>query len=246
MEERADTVLDNFHVILVEPAYGLNIGATARAMMNLGFRHLHLVAPKNYDPERARSTALAAEPILKAMRFHDTFMEAIGEMEEVVGLAFRRGRNPSNFVTLTEWTEQLATRASRKTALVFGPEDNGLRQEHLNYCRWIVRIPSSTAFDSFNLAQSVLLVLYEITKALPDAAALTAPREIRRSPTVNDYVQLDRLLEGVMQGSGFIPSDTPPPDAVRNLFGRLDLTTQEIGILLSLFGRINLALHPKE
>jgi TrmH family RNA methyltransferase len=245
MDDSTTNGLDNFHVMLVEPAYSLNIGATARAMMNLGFRHLHLVAPKKYDPVRAHSTALAAESILHTMRFHETFPEAIGDMEEVVGLALRRGRNPANYVTLSEWASQLPQRSTRKTALVFGPEDNGLRFEHLNYCRWIVRIPSTSEFESFNLAQSVLLVLYEIAKALPDAVALNVPQEVRRWPTSNDLFQLDRLLDNVMRESGFIRggSPTPTPDAVKNLFGRLDLTTQEVGILLSLFGRIDIALR---
>lgn len=244
MSQNAESLLDNFHIVLVEPAYSLNIGAAARAMMNLGFRNLHLVAPTQYDRERANTTALAAQPLLDSMPFHDNLKDAIGDMEEVVGLALRRGRNPSNYVTLSEWAGQLPERGARKTALVFGPEDNGLRQEHLNLCRWIVRIPSTSEFDSFNLGQSVLLTLYEITKALPDAAQLTVARDEMPLPTANDYFQLDRLLDSVMRESGFLRgSPGPTPDAIKNLFGRLDMTTQEIGILHSLFGRINTALR---
>ena len=41
--------LDHFHIILIEPQESLNIGSVARAMQNLGFSHLHLVAPRGYD-----------------------------------------------------------------------------------------------------------------------------------------------------------------------------------------------------
>ncbi|MDX1934555.1 MAG: TrmH family RNA methyltransferase [Capsulimonadales bacterium] len=247
MEENGSPLTDNFHIFLVQPAYSMNIGSVARAMMNLGFRHLHLVDPKPYDPVRAEMTALTAKPILDAMRFHDSLPEALTGMEEVVGLALRRSRNPSNYVSLTEWTAGLPGRADRKTALVFGPEDNGLSHDHLVWCRWIVRIPTTVEFESFNLAQSVLLVLYEITKALPDAVELTQPENRRRWPTGNDYRQLDQRLDRIMRKSRLIDPDpkTPTPDAVRNLFGRLEMTSQEIGILLSLFGRIELTLDQR-
>ena len=239
-----ENVLDNFHVVLVEPAYSLNIGAVARAMMNLGFRHLHLVAPTQYDRERANATALSAEPLLDTMIFHATFEEALAEMEDVVGLSLRKGRNPAQFGTLIEWTERLPTVPPRRTALVFGPEDCGLRQEHLNQCRWIIRIPSTSEYDSFNLAQSALLVLYEITKAFPADAPRLTPRPDAPAPTWNDFFQLDRLLEEVMKESGFIRagSPAPTPDVVKNLFRRIELDSQEMGIVLSLCGRIHTTL----
>ena len=243
-----ENLLNNFHVVLVEPAYSLNIGAVARAMMNLGFRHLHLVAPTQYDRERANATALSATPLLDAMIFHDTFEEALSEMEDVVGLSLRKGRNPAQFVTLTEWTERLPAFPPRKTALVFGPEDCGLRQEHLNLCRWIIRIPSTAEYDSFNLAQSALLVLYEITKTFPDtlhAGNIHSLAPPAQHPNWNDFFQLDRLLEEVMKESGFIRagSPAPTPDVVKSLFRRIELNPQEMGIVLSLFARIHTTLQ---
>lgn len=246
MDDNTDSLLDNFHIVLVEPAYNLNIGATARAMMNLGFRHLHLVAPVNYEPEQARITALSAEPLLESMSTHATLADAVGEMEEVVGLALQRGKHPSYFVTLPQWAEKLPERAVHKTALVFGPEDNGLRQEHLNLCRWVIRIPSTRAFTSFNLAQSVLLVLYEIAKALPEEGFRESLPPTRWA-TRRDHILLDRVVESVMQQTGFFLRGPQPPasQAIHNLLGRLELTTQEVGILLSLFGRVDTVLRGK-
>lgn len=233
-------LLDNFHVVLVEPAYSLNVGGVARAMMNFGFRHLHLVAPVNYEPERAAVTALTARPLLENLYQHDTLAHAVGDMEEVVALAMRPGKNPSQFATLPDWASGLAQKPVRKTALVFGPEESGLRQEHLNLCRWVVRIPSTHAFASLNLAQSVLLTLYEVSHSLPHEH-LQAPPSTLRWATRNDYLLLDQAVESVMKQSGFVMRGPQPPasQAVRNLFGRLELTAQEVGILLSLFERVD-------
>jgi rRNA methylase len=241
-----ETLLDRFHVVLVEPENSLNIGAVARAMMNLGFRHLHLVAPPQYDRERADVTARNARVLLDAMTIHETFEEALAGMEEVVGLSLRGGKDPAHFVTLPEWSRALPTRpALPKTALVFGTEDNGLRQDHLDHCRWIIRIPSTDAFDSFNLAQSVLLVLYEITKALPDAAAPLPALSTAERATGNDFAQLDRHLDAIMREIGFARADSPPrvPGLLKNLFRRMDLSPQEMGVLLAFVARVNKTLQ---
>ncbi len=242
---------DNFHVVLVEPQTSRNVGSTARAMMNLGFRHLHLVAPRGYDRAAADVTAVWATPVLDAARIHDTLEEAVAPMREVVALSEREGRNPAYFVTLPEWSGRLPTRAARETALVFGPEDSGLRQEHLNQCSWVVRIPSTAAFPSFNLAQSVLVVLYEITRTFGDDVSAFLPAvpvkgdsQTPGVPTWNDFHQLDRLLDSVMREGGFIRggSPLPAPDMVKNLFKRMELNTHEIGLLMSLFGRLQTTL----
>lgn len=258
------TFTDSFHVILVEPADSLNVGAVARAMMNLGFRNLHLVDPLNYDRPHARVTARRADPLLESMIFHDTFEQAVADMDEVVGLALRDGPRPAHYVTLPQWTNALPARMGdvnetpRKIALVFGPENSGLRNEHLDQCRWIIRIPSTDEFSAFNLAQSVLLVLYDISRVLSaelptESVSELAPPENRRSarkstavrPTWNDYYQLDRHLDSVMTETGFIRegSPEPVPALVRNLFRRLELNPQEMGILLALFARIHTMLR---
>ncbi len=244
--------LEDFHVILVEPQESRNVGSVARAMQNLGFRHLHLVAPRGYDREKAAVTAVWARAILDGLRIHDTFADALSDMEEVVGLSEREGRNPAYFVTLPQWSAGLAEREPRRTALVFGPEDNGLRQEHLNQCSWVVHIPSAAENPSFNLAQSVLLVLFKITESFGDTVnlpAVSVRADKRRAtgdvPTWNSLHQLDRVLDDVMTAGGFAGdgSPKPGPDMLKNLFRRLRLNTHEVGLLLSFFGQLRTALR---
>ena len=234
-------LLDNFHIVLIEPQESLNIGSVARAMQNLGFSHLHLVAPRGYDRERACVTARDASVILDSMTTHPSFPEAIDGMQEVVGLALRKGENPAHYVSLPQWSEKLPQRVSRTTALVFGPEDDDLRNEHLSLCRWVVRIPTTAAYPSFNLAQSVLLTLYELTRALPRELTVTA---LSDAPTENEFVQFDRHLDGVMEASGFVRTGTssPVPALVKALFRRLDPTRHELSILLALFSRVHSSL----
>ena len=238
---------DSFHIILVEPEKSLNVGAVARAMANLGFCHLHLVAPRGYDRATANVTACWAQPLLDSLEIHETLAEAVAEMHEVIGLSGRAGTNPALFQTLPEWAAELPHRMQQQTALVFGPEDNGLSQQHLNYCSRIIRIPAVVECPSFNLAQAVLLVLWEITQAMPgeNVAANTPAASL---PTENEYAQLDRLALAVMTESGFVRNGTPAPvpGVMRNLLRRLRCDRQEMGILLGLFGKVKTMLERGE
>jgi tRNA/rRNA methyltransferase len=238
-------MLENFHIILVEPQNNRNIGSVARAMSNLGFAHLHLVAPQNYDATIASVTACWGNSVLNNLQIHPTFHSAIANSENVVALSGRdaKGKNPAHHLLLPEWTQTLTGHLGHKTALVFGAEDHGLSNEHLQLCRSVIRIPASVENPSFNLAQSVLLTLYEITKALPSTPP--TPFVDPALPTGNDYLQLERLLDAVMLDGGFIRSGSPAPtaDTVKSLFRRLEMTQQEMGILLGLFGRVHTTLE---
>jgi tRNA/rRNA methyltransferase len=48
------------------------------------------------------------------------------------------------------------------SALIFGPEDCGLTNAQLNRAQRLIRIPSSDAYSSLNLAQAVAICCYEL------------------------------------------------------------------------------------
>lgn len=240
------TQFDNFHVVLVEPEESLNIGAVARAMKNLGFSQLELVAPRDYRPERAAITARwATDDILASARVHATLEAALSPMQEVVGFSGREGKDRYNLM-LPDWAASLESKPPVRTALVFGPEDTGLRHDHVEHCRWLVRIPSTAEYPSFNLAQAVLLALFEITRKNWDVPA-KEPSE--HAPDWNQFYQLDRIVDKVLSDSGFYREGTPEPipGLVKNLFRRIQPDKREIGVLLALFARIDRELlHRKQ
>lgn len=235
------TARDQFHVVLVEPGESLNVGSVARAMKNLGFHHLHLVAPPRFDRAKAAITACWGADLLDAAVVHPSFEAALSGFENVIAFSGREGKNRGAPLSLLEWGDSLAGSPPLRTALVFGPEDNGLRQEHMEQCRTVLRIPSAVDCPSFNLAQAVLLALFEIARR--DMPAASAPAG-RTPPPWNDFFQLDRLLDRVMSLSGFLRVGTPEPvpGLVKNLFRRIDLDKREMGILLGLFGRLDRVL----
>lgn len=228
-----------FHVVLVEPTDSLNVGSIARAMMNLGFSNLHLVRPVDYKPKRAAITACWATSVLDGIRIHDSYEEALAPMQDVVGFSTREGgKNRSAQMVIGSWLEQEISNPPAETALVFGPEDNGLRIEHVELCRCLVRIPSTAECPAFNLAQSAMIVLYELSKRGWDKLQCRAARTL---PDWNEFSQLDRLIDEVLVRCEYYRPGTPAPipPLVKHMFRRINPDEREMAVLLGLFARIN-------
>lgn len=235
------SLADRVHVVLVEPGDSLNVGAVARAMSNLGFAHLHLVAPPRYDPQKAAVAACWGRETLERARVHDSLAAALAPMEHVVGFSARHGRNRPRHLALPQWVAGWAADAPGATALLFGPEDHGLQTHHLDACHALVRIPSSADNPSFNLAQSVLLALYEIDRHTAPAAV----EPVRPRADAASFTQLDRLVTDVLRRCRYYGPGTPRPvpRVVQHLLRRIDPDPREMRILLGVFGKIQRALR---
>lgn len=231
--------MDNFSVVLVEPRDSLNIGSVVRAMSNLGFNDIRLIAPSSYDPSRARITACGGEGLLQQVEIFPDLQSALSGIEDVIGFSCRSGRNRVVHKELPQWLLETAVAASKKTALLFGPEDSGLRQEHVEQCRLLVTIPTTKENSSFNLSQAVLIVLYELSKD-----RLVGPEQQTEFPTWNEFYQLDRIVDGIGDLSGFFRVGTPQPipGLIKALLRRIEPSRREMGILLGFLGRIERCL----
>jgi tRNA/rRNA methyltransferase len=140
-------------VVLVRPRQSENIGFVARAVANHGIGALVLVDPPAFDPERARWSAPGARQVVNRARIVASIAEAVEDMDQVFGTTARERRIAQECWSPGELCSQVLGN-NRRSAILFGPEDSGLRNEEIAYCRALVRIPTSDA-TSLNLAQAV-------------------------------------------------------------------------------------------
>jgi tRNA/rRNA methyltransferase len=229
-----------FHIMLIEPQDSLNIGSVARAMMNLGFKHLHLVRPGNFSLEKALVTGRWAEPLIRCSSIHDSLSEALGTMQDVIGFSSLSRPHRGEPTPLPEWIESINARHVERTALLFGREDTGLTTEAIEQCRMLVRIPSHHDYPAFNLAQSALLTMYELSRFSWDTDSATRDQ----SPTWNQYERLDQLCSEVMVAAGFRHHEAGDPTAasVKNMLRRIQMNEREMRIMLALFNRVRISL----
>jgi len=234
-------------IVLVGTSHPGNIGASARAMKNMGLESLVLVRPGSHpDPESAARASGAADVLARA-RVVVTVDEAIGDCGLVLGTTARaRSAHWRELDARAGAAEIAAAAASRPVAVLFGGERNGLANEELERCEALVRIPVAAGYGSLNLAQAVQIVCYELRIAL-DASA-PAATEAPWPATADERRALDAHLERVMRASGFMHDGNAGQlgARVRRLIARARPDDGEVRILRGWLAAIERRLPPGE
>jgi tRNA/rRNA methyltransferase len=233
--------LEHVSVILVEPQGALNIGAVCRAMMNFGFGDLRLVNPQaDFLGDEARRMAVKAGTLLEGARLYATLEEAVADCQLVIGTTRRFGKYREDFLhpeeaaeLLLPWTDQ------GRVALLFGREDRGLLTAELDLCQRLMTIPTHDALPSMNLAQSVAVCLYEVSRAFSRAQGVRGGRKRLASGKVLEdmFQHMRRTLLSI----DYLDPQNPEHilRTFRRIFGRTGLNEREVRILHGLWSRID-------
>jgi tRNA/rRNA methyltransferase len=243
MEERVKR--ENISIVLVEPQIPENIGAVARAMNNMDIRRLLLVNPKNCDLTRVLKMATVhSSDIVEEMEVHDDIMDALGPFEYVVGTTARTGNQRPAITNPRILAGELIDISRNNTvALVFGPEDRGLSNEHLRYCNTITTIPTSN-FSSLNLAQAVMIICYEIFQASGELTEKAGHRLANRFELEGMYGHVKEVLMKI----GFLNPQNPEHWMlnVRRILNRLPLRAKEARTIRGICRQIDWYTDQKE
>jgi TrmH family RNA methyltransferase len=184
--------LDQVRVVLYEPLDPINIAATIRAMKNMGASKLRLVRPVAYDPYRLIGVAHDTQEIIDAIEHFVDLESALADCVRVAGFtARRRAAKRAVMNPPAAAADLISFAAGGPVAILFGREDKGLPNEALDLAHTVVTIPT-TNHASLNLAQAVLIALYELHVGAADATRkLAPPRKAADAPT---SAQFDKLF----------------------------------------------------
>ncbi len=221
-------MFENFRFVLVRPRNSGNVGSSLRAIVNFGFRDLAVVKMWNYDEEEAAMMAASTSPLLSNITFYESLDEALEDRTVVIGTSARR-RGKHRRITMEDLRRLVEENRGEKFAILFGSEKTGLTSDELDRCDYYLKIDTDPEFNSLNLSQSVVIVAYEIRKALQTEPIVTPPRKISRN-TIN------RILDYAEKISDL----TDAPDtgrvniikALRGILGRSDVSEREGKIFL--------------
>jgi len=194
--------LARISVILYEPQDPVNIAATVRAMKNMGVSSLRLVRPVAYDPVGLEGIAHDTWDVIDAIEHFDDFDSAAADCVRLLGFTARRRAAKWQLLEPKGAAEDaLAHVEHGRVGIVFGREDTGLPNEILDRIHAAVTIPT-TEHASLNLAQAVLISLYELHLASGDATrTLRGPRKEAPPPTTEllerYFSELHRSLDAI-------------------------------------------------
>ena len=206
-------------VILVRPQMGQNIGAAARAMLNFSLTGMRLVAPRDGWPNpAAKAMAAGAAEVIDGARVFGTVAEAVADCAYVSATT---ARHRGLFVPVREPQEEARVLAAHaqdghRTAVLFGGEKAGLSTEDLAHADAILTVPVNPAFGSLNLAQAVLLVAYEWSRAAGSGERFDSPYD----ETPADRAAVEGMLGhlfGALDAAGYFHPEAKRPVLERNL-----------------------------
>ena len=156
-------LLNSVRVVLVGTTHPGNIGATARAMKNMGIVNLALVKPKDFPSNEAIYRSKAAKDVLESAQIYENLEDAVSDCELVIGTSARGRTVPWPVLDPKDAADRVAVHSeNNKVAIVFGREDRGLTNQELGLCNLHVHIPADPEYSSLNLSQAVQILVYEI------------------------------------------------------------------------------------
>jgi tRNA/rRNA methyltransferase len=220
--------MPNLRIILTEPQEAGNVGAAARVMKNFGFADLWIAGSHPQLLPVAGWWASGADDLLAAVTERPSLHEALAGAHVTVATTSSRGRTSPVDFDPESLADFFASMPGEQTlALVFGREDSGLTREELMLCQRTATIPTNPAFPTMNLAQSVGMFCYALSRITP------SPVE-RARPPAELVERLHERSEALLLEAGFLHGNNPDRiyDDLRNMAGRADLDSREVTILL--------------
>lgn len=230
--------LENVAIVLHQPHFPENIGAAARAAKNMGINRLIVVNPVDCDLTRILKMATHnAEDVVTEMEVHDALEEALAPFAHVVGTTARTGSHRQTLKNPRLLAEELIPVSQKnQIAVLFGPESSGLAGSELKYCQSLVTIPTAD-FTSINLAQAVMILVYELFLASTAAPKSFVPRLANTHELEGMYEHLKKTLTKI----SFINPENPDywMMSVRRFFGRVGLRAREVRMIRGICRQID-------
>jgi tRNA/rRNA methyltransferase len=233
--------LKKTYFILSRPQLGENIGSAARALKNFNIPNLRIVNPRCVWPNhKAISTSVGAKNVLLSAKIYKSIEQSIGDLDLVFASTSRIRKINKKIISITEFTKKI--KKNKKIGIIFGSEASGLTNNEINCADYLVTIPTNKKFSSLNLSHSLILFCFEIFKHY-SGKKFSFTSSYKSSLATK--AQVNKFLLFITKGldeKGFLQPAHKRQSMIRNInniFHRLNLSEQEIRILLGIFTTLN-------
>ncbi|WP_045215272.1 RNA methyltransferase [Desulfonatronovibrio magnus] len=241
-------MLTHVSVVLCRPKFSENIGSVARACVNMGCSSLVLVSPRSFDLKKAAPLATSKGKVLiEQAQVHDSLETALKDFHRVYATTARVGKWRKGILNPWEAAQSImdVEKSTPSCALVFGPEDKGLTNEEVELCSHIISIPTSKEAWSLNLAQAVLIVLYECFKLIPASDCRQIKPGDSRLITRQESMILNQNIREALLTIDFLDQDNPDyfMMPLKRLLSKKDLRHHEFNLLMGICRQIKWMAH---
>ena len=232
---------NNIHFILVRPQMGENIGFVARAIKNFNITKLRIVDPKcNWPSQKALATSVGANDVLKSSKIYNSVNKSIADLRVVFASTSRIRKVNKKIISILDLRKKI--KKKQKIGIMFGPEASGLSNDELNCANYLVKIPTNRKFSSLNLSHSAIIFCFQLFQHFSNKKVIynsTYKSSVAKKSQVNKFLN---FIINELDKKGFLQPDHKRKSMIRNInniFHRLNLSEQEIHILLGIFSTLN-------
>jgi len=177
---------------------------------------------------------------LNSAKIYQSLDESIGDLNLVFATTSRLRKVNKKIISISDFAMKI--KKNRKIGIVFGPEASGLSNDEINCADYLVTIPTNKNFSSLNLSHSLILFCFQLfqhftKKKIKFISGYKS--EIATKAEVNKF--LNFMIKG-LDKKGFLQPEHKRQSMIRNInniFHRLNLSEQEIRILLGIFTTLN-------
>ena len=233
--------LNNIYFILVRPQMGENIGSVARAIKNFNIKHLRIVNPRcNWPNQKALAISVGAKDVLKSSKIYNSVEKSVGDLDIVFASTSRITKINKQTISITNLKKKI--KKGRKIGILFGPEASGLSNDEISCADYLVKIPSNKEFSSLNLSHSAIIFCYELFQHF---SKRKSSYKTSYKSSIAKKSEVEKFLSFIIKGldkKGFLQPMHKRQSMIRNIkniFHRLNLSEQEIRILLGIFSTLN-------
>jgi len=233
--------LKNIYFVLARPQMGENIGSVARAIKNFNIKKLRIVNPRcSWPNQKALATSVGARDILKSTKIYNSLEKSIGDLDIVFASTSRIRKVNKRIISVLDLKKKI--KKNQKIGIIFGPESSGLSNDEINCADFLVKIPTNNKFSSLNLSHSAIIFCFQIFEHFSKRKIVynsNYKSSLAKKSDVNKF--LNFIIDG-LDKKGFLQPNHKRSSMIRNInniFHRINLSEQEIRILLGIFSTLN-------
>ena len=233
--------LKNIYFVLARPQMGENIGSVARAIKNFNIKKLRIVNPRcSWPNQKALATSVGARDILKSTKIYNSLEKSIGDLDIVFASTSRIRKVNKRIISVLDLKKKI--KKNQKIGIIFGPESSGLSNDEINCADFLVKIPTNNKFSSLNLSHSAIIFCFQIFEHFSKKKIVYNSNYKSSLATKSDINKFLNFIIDGLDKKGFLQPDHKRGSMIRNInniFHRINLSEQEIRILLGTFSTLN-------
>ncbi len=217
-----------------------NLGAIARVMANFDVQNLIIVNPKlaKEDIEEIKR-AKHAQHILKKAKIVKKV--PFKEFDYLIGTTARLSNDynlPRSPLTIKELATKLKHVKNTRLGVWIGREGDGLTNNEINQCDFVVSIPVSKEYPSLNISHAVGIILYELFECFENTGEKSTDRFT--PATITEKQVAYRYIKKVIEKIDFSTPEKKQTQLIlwKKILGKSFLTKREAFALIGFFKKL--------